>query len=151
MRGRRAVNFVFGLASDFINRSFICKLGDELVCLDIDIWFTWGSFRRFDISGEELLCCFSFLLLQLLWVVFLLVGLKQLVGVSARRNYHSCICWTSKDTFIIHDILRVIFFNLSFAIGILVLILMGDNSGMSSKAPLVLGLRKHSLNLFILI
>lgn len=59
----RAVHLVLSLATDFVDGCLICELRDELIGLDIDVLFAWGSFGRLDVAGEEFFGSLSALLL----------------------------------------------------------------------------------------
>ena len=110
MRRGRAVDFVFGLAADFVAGCLVRKFGHELIGLSIDVGLAWRGFRGLNISREKFFRRLGLLRFQLLGVKLLFVSLEELVWVSARRNDHGCVCTSSEDTFIVHDVLRVILF-----------------------------------------
>lgn len=140
MWGGRAVNFELGLAADFITRCFVGEFRYELVSLSVNIGLTWRCLWRFNIASEKFLCRLGLLLLSLLGVVLLFVGLEQLVWVGASGDDHRCIGAASEDTFIMHDVLRVVFFPCCSAVWILVLLLLRHDPRMGGETALVLGL-----------
>ena len=133
MRSGRRIHFELSLATDFVNGGFVSELGHELIGLDVDVLLAWGSLWCLDISCEELLGSLGSLLLQTLWIILSLVGLEKLIGVGARWDNHSCIGAAAEDTLIERDVLREVLLSIRPSVGILVLLLLGHDSGMRSK------------------
>ena len=130
----RPVDFELSLAANLINRCLIGELGYELVGLNINVLLAWGRLGRFDISGEELLGGLGSLLLQPLWVVLALVGLKQLVRVRPSWDHHRCVGASSEDTLIVHDILWVVLLFGIVSVRVLVLVFLGNHARMGREA-----------------
>ena len=133
MRSGRRIHFEFSLATDLIYGGFVSELGHELIGLDVNILLAWGSLWCLDISREELFGSLGSLLLQTLWIILSLVGLEELIGVGARWDNHSCIGAAAEDTLIERDVLWEVLLSIRPSVGILVLLLLGDDSGMRSK------------------
>ena len=133
MRCGRRIHFELSLATDLVNGGFVGELSHELIGLDVDILLTWGSLWRLDIPSKELLGSLGSLLLQTFWIILSLVGLEKLIGVSARWDNHSCIGAAAENTLIERDVLWEVLLSIRPSVGILVLLLLGDDSGMCSK------------------
>ena len=148
MRSWRPVDFEFSLARNLIHRCLVSKFSDELVSLDVDVLFAWGSFGRFHVTSEKLLSCFGSLLLQSLWIILALVCLEQLVRVGSCRNHHGSICASSEDSLVVHDVLREVLLLRCVTIGVLVFLLLRNHSWVCSEAlaPRTTRLLHHFLN-----
>ena len=134
MRHLLLLHFEFSLAADLVDGSLISQLRDELIGLDVNVLLAWGRLRRFDISGEKLLSGLGALLFETLWVVFALVSLEQLVGVSTSGDDHGSVSASSEDTLVIGDVLGEILLFISATIGVLILLLVVDNEGLGRKS-----------------
>ena len=130
----RPVDFELSLATDLINRCLISELSNKLVRLNINVLLAWGSLRRFNVPGEELLGGLGSLLLQPLRVILALVGLEQLVRVRSSWDHHRCVGATSEDTFVVHDVLWVVLLAGIVSVRVLVLVLLGNDARMGREA-----------------
>ena len=148
MRSWRLVDFELSLARNLIHGCLVGKFSDELVSLDVDVLFAWGSFGRFHITSEELFSCFGSLLLKTLWVILALVRLEQLVGVGSCRNHHGSVGASSEDSLVVHDVLREVLLLRCVTIGVLVFLLLRNHSWVCSEAlaPRTTRLLHHFLN-----
>ena len=148
----RPVDFEFGLASNLVDRGLISELSDELVGLNIDILFAWGSLWCLDIACEELLSRLSSLLFEALGVVLALISLEELVRVGPCGDNHGCIGATSEHTLIIHDVLREVLLLRSVPIRVLILLLLRNDARVRSEAlaSRTTGLLHHFLNFYLI-
>ena len=134
MRGGRSIDFELSLASDFVNRCFVCQLGHELICLNINVLLAWWRLWRLNIASEEFLSGLRSLLLKALRVVLALVCLEKLVGVGTGGNDHGGVGASTEHTLIVHDVLGEVRITTDLTIRVLVFLLLGDNSGVGSEA-----------------
>ena len=114
------------LTSDFVDGSLICELSHKLVSLNVDILFAWRCLRCLDIASEKLLCSFRSLLLEAFRVIFALVCLEELVWICASGDNHGSIRAPTENTFIIHDILRVVLIGVRATVRVLILLFLSD-------------------------
>lgn len=133
MRGWRAIHLELSLATDFIDWSFVSELSNELVGLDVNVLLTWGSLWRLDIPGEELLGSLGSLLFEALRIILSLVCLEELIRVGSRGDDHGSIGASTEDTLVESDVLRIVLLGMRTTVGILVLLLLGDDPGMCSE------------------
>ena len=133
MRGWRAIHLELSLATDLIDWSFVSELSNELVGLDVNVLLTWGSLWRLDIPGEELLGSLGSLLFEALRIILSLVCLEELIRVGSRGDDHGSIGASTEDTLVESDVLRVVLLGMRTTVGILVLLLLGDDPGMCSE------------------
>ena len=134
MRGWRPINLEFRLTTNLIYRSLIRELRHKLISLYVNVLLAWWSLGCFDITSEKLFGSFRSLLLQTLRVIFALIGLEELIGVSASGDHHSGIGTSTENTFIKHDILRVVLLGAGSSVWVLILLFLCDNTRMSCKA-----------------
>lgn len=133
MRGWRAIHLELSLATDLIDWSFVSELSNELVGLDVNVLLTWGSLWRLDIPGEELLGSLGSLLFEALRIILSLVCLEELIRVGSRGDDHGSIGASTEDTLVESDVLREVLLGMRTTVGILVLLLLGDDPGMCSE------------------
>ena len=129
----RSNDFVLCLAPNFVDRGFVGELVNKLVSLYVYILLAWGGLGGLDISGEELLGSLRSLLLQAFWVIFFLVSLEKLVWVSARWDHHGGIGATTENSFIVRNVLRVVFLLLPVSVGVFIFRFVGHHSRVGSK------------------
>ena len=133
MRGWRAIHLELSLATDLIDWSFVSELSNELVGLYVNVLLTWGSLWRLDIPGEELLGSLGSLLFEALRIILSLVCLEELIRVGSRGDDHGSIGASTEDTLVESDVLRIVLLGMRTTVGILVLLLLGDDPGMCSE------------------
>ena len=133
MRGWRAIHLELSLATDLIDWSFVSELSNELVGLNVNVLLTWGSLWRLDIPGEELLGSLGSLLFEALRIILSLVCLEELIRVGSRGDDHGSIGASTEDTLVESDVLRIVLLGMRTTVGILVLLLLGDDPGMCSE------------------
>lgn len=127
------MNLKFSLASNLIDRGFICQLSHELISLNVNILLSWRCFRRFDITSEKFFCRLRALLLKTLRIIFALICLKQLIRVCSRRYDHCSIGASSENSLIVHDVLRIILISVGSTIWILILLFLSNYARMRGK------------------
>ena len=142
----RPIDFKLSLAANLIHRCLVSQLSHELVSLNVNILLSWRCLWRLNVSGEELLSGLGSLLFQALGVVLALVCLEKLVRVCASWDNHGSVGASPEDTLIVHDILREVLLSGIVSIRVLVLVLLGNDAGMSRKALASLILLQHFLN-----
>ena len=72
----------YGMAQgNLIHRCLISEFSHKLVCLDVDILLAGGGLWGLNVACKELLSGLCPLLFESLWVVFFLIGSKQLIRV----------------------------------------------------------------------
>ena len=133
MRGWRAIHLELSLATDLIDWSFVSELSNELVGLNVNVLLTWGSLWRLDIPGEELLGSLGSLLFEALRIILSLVCLEELIRVGSRGDDHGSIGASTEDTLVESNVLRIVLLGMRTTVGILVLLLLGDDPGMCSE------------------
>jgi hypothetical protein len=111
-----------GLASNFINWSFIREFSNKLISLDVYVLLSWRCFGSLDVSCEKFFSSLRSFLLKSFGIVFLLVSFKKLVRIGARRNDHSSISRASEYSSVIHDVLRNKFTFLALSIKLVLLV-----------------------------
>ena len=138
MRSWWPIHFELGLASNLVNWGLVSELSDELISLDVDVLFALGCLGSLHIASEELFGRLRSLLLQSLRVILALVGLKELVRVGACRDDHCSVSTATVDTLIVHDVRGQVLLIGCVAVGVLILLFLGDDARVGCKAlPIV--------------
>ena len=149
MRCWRCLHLKLSLTTDFVHWRFISELSDELISLNVNILFAWGCLRCLDISSEKFLSGFRSLLFEAFGVIFALVCLEELIGVSSCRDDHRSIRAPTENTLIVHDVLWIVFILVSTAIRVLILLFLGYYARMCREtlpASSTTRLLQHFLN-----
>lgn len=102
----RALYLDLGLAANLIAWSLISELLDELISLNVDVLSALKRLRSSLVTGEELFTSSGTGLG--LGLGSRLSIIKERVGIVLRRQNHGGISGASLDTFVIHDVLRVV-------------------------------------------
>lgn len=93
-----------------------------------------GCLWRLHVTSEELLGSLGTLLLETLWVILAFVCLEQLVRICSSRDNHGSVSASPEHTLIMGDVLREVRFLVDPAIWVLILLFLGHDAGMGSKA-----------------